>query len=96
MLGRKVGVLWTGIHQPRKARVATFVPGNVNAFQVPSFFLPAEVRSTAGHSRWMAFERRFYFHNRNEFTECLRGIWSGVSTQFVCTGPVWADAQTGP
>ena len=38
MLGRKVGVLWTGIHQSRKARFATFVPGNVTAFQVSSFF----------------------------------------------------------
>ena len=49
------------------------------------FFFPIEVRGSAGHSRWMAFELRFYFHNRNEFTEGLRGIWSGGSMQFVCT-----------
>ena len=50
MLGRKVGVLWTGIHQRRKARFATCFPGNVNAFRVSTFFPRSRSVSLLGTS----------------------------------------------
>ena len=39
MLGRKVGVLRPGIQEAQEGVGLFLVPGNVNAFQVSSFFL---------------------------------------------------------
>ena len=71
------------MYEPRQ--VQGFLPYTCPRVSGVVFFFSVEVRVTPGHSRWLAFELRFYFHNRNEFTEGLRGVWSGGSTEFVCT-----------